>query len=104
MLRRRAMRKTVLVLLTSMILTGCTTTQKGTTAGALGGAALGGIIGHQSDHGAEGAAIGGVVGALGGYVVGEKMKKKFCPVGGEQYDESVQFCPTHGVELKVMGE
>ena len=27
-------------------------------------------------------------------------RTKFCPVGGETYDESVKYCPTHGVELK----
>lgn len=86
------------------VLTGCTTTQKGTTAGTLGGAALGGIIGHQSGHGGQGAAIGGAVGALGGYIIGDKMKNKFCPVGGEVYDEEVKFCPTHGVELKYKEE
>jgi len=79
---------------------GCTTTQKGTTIGTLTGATIGGIIGNQSGKGAEGAAIGGVVGALGGYTVGEKLKTKFCPVGGKQYDETVSFCPIHGVELK----
>ena len=79
---------------------GCTTTQKATTVGTLGGAAVGGIVGHQSGNDAAGAAIGGAVGALGGYIVGEKMKTKFCPKGGEQYDESVNFCPIHGVELQ----
>lgn len=95
--------KNSLVFLTPLVvmfLIGCTTTEKGTGIGAVSGAALGGIIGHQSGHGGQGAAIGGAVGALGGYVVGEKMKSKFCPVGGEQFDESVKFCPTHGVELK----
>lgn len=81
---------------------GCTTTQKGATAGTLGGATVGGIIGHQSGHGGEGAAIGAAVGGLGGYIVGDKMKKKFCPVGGEQYDESVSYCPKHGVELQYI--
>lgn len=94
------MNKMSLLLIGIVFLTGCTTTQKGTTAGALGGAAVGGIIGHQSGHGAEGAAIGGATGALGGYIVGEKMKTKYCPTGGEQFDESVTYCPKHGDELK----
>jgi uncharacterized protein YcfJ len=100
------MKRLTTLLVLSMCLTGagCTTTQKGTTAGALGGGALGGIIGHQSGHGAEGAAIGAAVGGLGGYIVGEKMKKKFCPVGGEQYDESVTYCPKHGDELQYIEE
>jgi len=96
------MRNLGLILVVMVFLYGCTTTQKGTTIGTLGGATLGGIIGHQSGHGLEGAAIGGALGALGGYVVGEKMKTKFCPEGGEQYDESVTFCPTHGVELEYI--
>ncbi len=94
------MKKFSVLVLLGLILTGCTTTQKGTTIGGLTGAALGGIIGHQSGNDAAGIAIGGAVGGLGGYAVGEKMKSKFCPVGGEQYDGSVKFCPTHGVELK----
>lgn len=92
--------KVMIVMGSVLILAGCTTTQKGTGIGAVSGAAIGGIIGHQSGHGAEGAAIGAGAGALGGYVVGEKMKGKFCPVGGEHYDSSVNFCPTHGVELQ----
>ena len=81
-------------------LMGCTTTQEGTTVGTLTGATIGGIVGHQSGHGGEGAAIGGAVGALGGYAVGREMRQKFCPVCGNQYDESVKFCPKDGTELK----
>ena len=94
------MKNFFLIMIIGFMLAGCTTTQTGTTAGGLGGAVIGGIIGHQSGDDLEGAAIGGAVGALGGYIVGEKMKSKFCPTGGEQYDESVNFCPIHGVELK----
>ena len=94
------MKRLLLVMIAAIMFAGCTTTQTGTTAGGLGGAVIGWIIGHQSGNDVEGAAIGGAVGALGGYVVGEKMKSKFCPTGGEQYDESVNFCPVHGVELK----
>lgn len=83
-----------------LIITGCTTTQKGSVVGTVAGAGIGGIIGHQSGKGAEGAVIGGAVGALGGALVGDKMKSKFCPVGGEHYDETVNFCPKHGVELQ----
>lgn len=79
---------------------GCTTTQKAATTGGLAGATLGGIIGHQSGDGVKGAAIGGVIGTIGGMIIGEKMQKKFCPVGGETYTEDVAYCPKHGVELK----
>ena len=72
------MKKNVWLLFIILTFVGCTTTQKATTVGTVGGATIGGIIGHQSGHGGEGAAIGGAVGALGGYIVGEKMKKKFC--------------------------
>ncbi|VAX35119.1 hypothetical protein MNBD_UNCLBAC01-2112 [hydrothermal vent metagenome] len=94
------MKNIVLLVLLSFVLMGCTTTQKGTSIGAVTGAALGGIIGHQSGNAGAGAAIGGAAGALGGYVIGDKMKKKFCPAGGKQYDEEVKFCPIHGVELQ----
>ncbi len=94
------MKRRASLIILSFLLAGCTTTEKGTTIGTLAGATLGGVIGHQSGNDAVGAAIGGVAGALGGYVVGEKMKTKYCPEGGEQYDDSVNFCPIHGVELK----
>jgi len=81
-------------------LVGCTTTQKGTAIGTVAGAGIGGIIGHQSGHAGAGAAIGGAAGALGGYLIGDKMKSKFCPVGGKDYDKSLSYCPTHGVELE----
>ena len=99
------MRKEMFYLLAivSMII-GCTTTQKGASIGTITGAGIGGIIGHQSDHGGEGAAIGAAAGALGGYVVGEHMKGKFCPVDGEHFDDSDNFCPKHGVELKSRSE
>jgi len=94
------MKNSVILLILAFALVGCTTTQKGTSIGTVTGATIGGIIGHQSGKGGAGAAIGGAVGALGGYAVGDKMKQKFCPVGGKHYDDSVNFCPVHGVELK----
>ena len=69
------MKKIGLVLLFSMMVAGCTTTQKATTTGAVAGTALGGIIGHQSGNDVTGAAIGGVIGGLGGYIVGDKMEE-----------------------------
>ncbi|MCB9771104.1 MAG: hypothetical protein H6754_00930 [Candidatus Omnitrophica bacterium] len=89
-----------LSLVSVLLLCGCTTTQKGATAGGLGGAAIGGIIGHQSGHGVAGAAIGGAVGTVGGMVVGSKMEKKFCPKCGKIFSESTQYCPADGTELK----
>ena len=97
------MKKRLLLFALVFIATGCTTTQKGTTIGGLTGGALGGIIGHQSGNATTGAAIGAAAGALGGYVIGEKMKTKYCPEGGKHYDESVNFCPIHGVELERIG-
>ncbi|MBU0469640.1 MAG: hypothetical protein KKD07_05765 [Candidatus Omnitrophica bacterium] len=95
------MRKILVLLVICLVFVGCTTTQKGAAIGGLGAAAVGGIIGHQSGKGAEGAAIGAAAGALGGYVVGEKMKQKFCPVCGRHFDDSVVYCPYDGDELKL---
>ncbi len=99
-------------------------TNQGAVLGGLLGAGTGAIIGNQSGHHAgSGAAIGAGLGALGGGLMGHALeeqdtsaqrrqfppattapvttgKTKFCPVGGETYDESVKYCPTHGVELK----
>jgi len=94
------MNRIALILIGMVALAGCTTSQKAATAGGLGGATIGGIIGHQTGDGVKGAAIGGAVGTVGGMIVGDKLEKKFCPVGGEVYAESVIYCPKHGVELK----
>ncbi|MDP8212907.1 MAG: YMGG-like glycine zipper-containing protein [Candidatus Zapsychrus exili] len=94
------MKRSIMLILISMVLMGCTATQKSTTAGTAIGAGLGAIIGHQSGNRDKGAAIGAAVGALGGYAVGENMKAKFCPTCGKDFDESVQFCPLDGTELK----
>ena len=99
------MSKLETVIILSLLLTaGCTTTEQGAAVGGLGGATLGGIIGHQSGHDITGAAIGGAVGTVGGMVVGEHMKKKFCPVCGRQYSEDVKYCPKDGTELKDITE
>ncbi len=98
-------------------------TNQGAVLGGLLGAGTGAIIGNQTHHAGAGTAIGAALGALGGGLVGHGMeeqsqaaqrqqyppatstpasvgKTKFCPIGGETYDESVKYCPTHGVELK----
>lgn len=94
------MKKTILIMTLALLSAGCTTTQKGATIGTVAGAGVGAIIGHQSGNRDKGALIGGATGALGGALVGNTMKKKFCPTGGESYDETVNFCPKHGVELQ----
>jgi len=96
----RNMNKLIIFLILAFVTVGCTTTQKGAGIGTVAGAGIGGIIGHQSGKGGQGAAIGGAAGALGGALIGNTMKKKFCPTGGESYDESVNYCPKHGVELQ----
>ena len=96
------MKKTLLVSILLLAVIGCTTTQKGATVGAVAGTAIGGIVGYQSGHAVEGAAIGAAAGGLGGYVVGDKMKSKFCPVCGKHYDASVTYCPNDGTELKTI--
>lgn len=65
----------IIVLLSLLVLiTGCTTTQKGAVIGGLGGAGLGAIVGNQSGHAAGGAAIGGVAGAVVGALIGHEME------------------------------
>ncbi len=103
-------------------------TNQGAVLGGLLGAGTGAILGNQMGHHAgAGTAIGAGLGALGGGLIGHGMEEqsqaaqrqqfppassgastvpvttgrtKFCPVGGETYDASVKYCPTHGVELK----
>ena len=90
----------VVLMVASVALMGCTTTQKGAAIGGASGAVLGGIIGHQSGQGPTGAAIGAGVGAVSGALIGEQMDTKFCPVCGAGYTSSVKFCPKDGAELK----
>ncbi|NOX98004.1 MAG: hypothetical protein GXO98_08125 [Nitrospirae bacterium] len=62
------------LILVLLILTGCTTTQKGAGIGAATGAVLGTIIGHQSGKEIEGAAIGAAVGGITGAAIGKKAE------------------------------
>ncbi|HSA31280.1 MAG TPA: glycine zipper domain-containing protein [Candidatus Omnitrophota bacterium] len=95
------MKRTMTMLVLSVLVAGCTTTQKGTAIGTAAGAGLGAIIGHQSGNRDKGALIGGAVGAAGGYVVGNKMEqKKFCPTCGKVFSEDKIYCPFDGAELK----
>jgi uncharacterized protein YcfJ len=73
------MKKTILVLVSSLSLVSCATgpnAQTGAVMGGLGGAAVGGIIGAQSGRGLEGAAIGGALGALGGNAIGNSRDQQ----------------------------
>lgn len=77
------MKKTLVLLMTGVILSvltiGCASSRnraiEGSIIGGALGAAAGGIIGHQSRHGGEGAAIGAVSGAAAGALIGSQMEK-----------------------------
>ena len=87
-------------ILSVLVISGCTGTQKGAGLGGLVGAGAGAIIGHQSGHAKEGALIGAAAGAAGGALIGDQMDTKFCPVCGKAYTSGVQFCSKDGTELK----
>ncbi len=70
---------TLLALLLTGLMVGCTTTQQGAVAGGAIGAGTGAIIGHQSGHGGEGALIGGAVGAISGGLIGHEIDKSRQP-------------------------
>jgi uncharacterized membrane protein YebE (DUF533 family) len=98
---------------------------QGAVLGGLLGAGTGAVIGNQSDHAGAGTAIGAGLGALGGGLLGNALEErdraaqqqqmppasttsapvtsgtKFCPVGGETFPDTVKYCPTHGVELRL---
>jgi len=90
---------------------------QGSLLGGALGAASGAIIGNQTGHSGAGTAIGAGLGALGGAMMGNALQEqeartrqaslpvatvnsKFCPVGGELFNEGVKYCPAHGVELR----
>ncbi len=88
------------LVLAVVVLSGCTTTQKGALLGSGIGSAVGAIIGHQSGHTAEGAGIGAAVGGLGGALIGEQTAQKFCPSCGRSFPADVEFCPYCGTKLE----
>ena len=59
----------LMLLSVSMLLIGCSNTEKGAVGGALGGAAIGGAVG-----GGPGALIGGAAGAGAGALIGSQIK------------------------------
>ncbi len=85
-----------------IVLSGCTTTQKGAGTGAAIGAGIGAIIGHQSGATAEGAAVGAAAGGLAGALIGEQMDTQYCPVCGRRSTSGNQYCPYDGAELKPL--
>lgn len=92
----------LVMLIGVIVLSGCTTTQKGAVVGGVAGGGLGAIIGHQSGHAGEGAAIGAAVGTLGGVIVGERMDKRFCPICGRRFGASKEYCPFDGEKLELI--
>ncbi len=60
----------------AILITGCTSTQKGAAIGTGGGAAVGAGIGALTGSAGTGALIGAGVGAVGGALVGDHYDKK----------------------------
>jgi len=88
--------------LSTTVITGCTTTQRGAGIGAVLGAGAGAIIGHQSGNRGAGALIGAAVGGLGGAAVGNHVsEKRFCSKCGYTTTSDESFCPKDGNALKV---
>lgn len=78
-LKRFWMTATVLIVIISLVLTGCKSannTTKGGVIGAAAGGVLGGIIGHKSGNTATGAIIGAAVGGASGALIGRHMDKQ----------------------------
>ncbi|UCC94846.1 MAG: glycine zipper 2TM domain-containing protein [Candidatus Omnitrophota bacterium] len=95
------MKSTAFILVLSLVvLGGCTTVQRGAATGAVIGGGIGAVVGHQSGHTAEGAAIGAGAGAVAGAIIGEQMETKFCPHCGRRFTSSFDYCPYDGVALQ----
>ncbi|MFH1768964.1 MAG: YMGG-like glycine zipper-containing protein [Candidatus Omnitrophota bacterium] len=92
----------IICILAALIITGCTTVQKGAATGAVLGGGLGAVIGHQSGHGREGAGIGAAAGAISGAIIGDQMDKMFCPQCGRKFVSSLKYCPYDQTELKLI--
>ena len=81
MIRRKAIFRSggVVVIASTLLITGCSggplsTREKGAGIGALGGATAGGIIGAAVGHPGAGAAIGGALGLGAGALVGDQLQ------------------------------
>ncbi len=72
------MRRTIIVLLSSLALVGCAGTDQRTTERTVGGAGLGALsglaIGAVTGNAGRGAAIGAIAGATGGFVYDQISK------------------------------
>ena len=69
----------VMLMLAVVVMTGCTTVQKGAAAGGVAGAAVGGIWANQTSgalNTAEGALTGAATGGLVGALVGDQLREK----------------------------
>ena len=66
---------TALFFTTSLVIVGCSPTQKGAVGGAAAGAGIGALVAGDGDRG-TGALIGGAVGGLGGAALGSNKEKK----------------------------
>lgn len=93
------MKRSILVVLTSVSLVSCATgpnTQTGAVVGALIGAGVGGIVGNQSGRGLEGAAIGAAAGGLGGAAIGNARDQRNAQQQqqGGYYDRNGRWVPT----------
>jgi chemotaxis protein MotB len=69
----------VMLMLAAVIMTGCTTVQKGAAAGGVAGAAVGGIWANQTSgalNTAQGALTGAAAGGLVGALAGDQLREK----------------------------
>ena len=94
---KKSLLLTVGAISVSVLLCGCTATEKGAGTGALVGGGLGAVIGHQSGHGAEGALIGAAVGGLTGAAIGNDQEKR-----AAEEQRKIQYSPS-GNPVDVTG-
>ncbi|MBN1520929.1 MAG: glycine zipper 2TM domain-containing protein [Candidatus Aureabacteria bacterium] len=87
-----------LVFIASLLLTGCTASEQGTTTGALLGAGTGAVIGHQTGNRAEGALIGGALGAITGHAIGKANENQ-----GTAVPQTIVKCPYCKSNIDVTG-
>ncbi|MCP5275267.1 MAG: OmpA family protein [Burkholderiales bacterium] len=102
------MKKSVLIVLITVLLAGCASmtdsqrrTAQGTAAGTGIGAAAGAIIGAIAGDPALGAGIGAGVGALGGYVWSSHMEKQRQQMEQVTEGTGIEVTQTPGNELKM---
>ena len=93
-------------------------TAQGKMVGSAVGKVAGAVIGHQVGETGIGSSVGSDLGGVAGSMAGSAAQsrqpsrevqervaqRKFCPIDGARYPDTLRYCPDHGVELRPLAD